>query len=177
MQKKPEQPKWFLEPLDKARHNRAAFSCGKEPLDRYLQQQANQDLQKKVAAVMVLTPDGTTIAGYYTLSQYSIELGTLPQTTVKKLKLPRYSELPATLLGTLAVSSKFRGQGIGELLLMEALKRSLDQSRSIASMAVVVDAKDEEAKAFYIRYGFIELPDHPDRLFLPMKTVQQMFEG
>lgn len=176
MREKPGPPKWIFEPLDKTRHNRAAFSCGKEPLDRYLQQQANQDLQKKVAAVMVLTPDGTTIAGYYTLSQYSIELGILPQTTVKKLKLPRYPELPATLLGRLAVSSKFRGQGVGELLLMEALKRSLDQSRSIASMAVVVDAKDAEVKAFYGRYGFIELPDTPHRLFLPMKTIQQMFE-
>ena len=175
MKEKAEKPKWIVEPLDKNKHNRAAFSCGQEPLDRYLQQQANQDLRKKVAAVMVLTADGNTIAGYFTLSQYSIDLGTLPQDAVRKLKLPRYPELPATLLGRLARDSRFRGQGVGGLLLMEALRRSLEQSRSVAAMAVVVDAKDEEARAFYLKYGFIELPDHPQRLFLPMVTIEQMF--
>jgi predicted GNAT family N-acyltransferase len=175
LEQKGKKPKWIFEPLDANKHNRAAFSCGQEPLDRYLQQRANQDLQKRVAAVMVLTPDGTTIAGYYTLSQYAIDLSALPEETVKKLRLPKYSELPATLLGRLARSSQFRGQGVGELLLMEALRRSLQQSQAVASMAVVVDAKDGDAKAFYLKYGFIELPDHPDRLFLPMATIQEMF--
>ncbi len=175
MEQSVEKRRWVFEPLDKNKHNRAAFSCGKEPLDRYIREQANQDLQKKVAAVMVLTCDGSTIAGYYTLSQYSVDAGALPQKTVKKLGLPKYPELPATLLGRLARSSQFRGQKLGELLLMEALRRSLEQSRFIASMAAVVDAKDAEAREFYLGYGFIELSDHPQRLFLPMKTIEAMF--
>ena len=172
-QESEQEPKLKFEPLDKNKHDRAAFSCGVEPLDTYLKRQASQDIDKHVAAVIVLTPDGKTIAGYYTLSQYAIDLVTLPADTVKKL--PKYPELPATLLGRLARSTAYRGQGIGELLLMGALKRALDQSSSIASMAVVVDAKDEQSKAFYVGYGFIELPDHPNRLFLLMKTIEQMF--
>jgi predicted GNAT family N-acyltransferase len=170
-----EKPAFRFEPLDKKKHDRAAFSCEQEPLNTYLKQQASQDLKKRVAAVFVLTPDGKQIAGYYTLSQYAVDAGEFPLEMARKLGLPKYSELPATLLGRLARCSKFKGQGIGELLLMGALKQALDHSKRIASMAVVVDAKDERARAFYKEYGFIELPDHPQRLFLPMETIAQMF--
>jgi predicted GNAT family N-acyltransferase len=168
-----QKPEFRFEPLDKKRHDRAAFSCGTEALDHYLKQQATQDVEERVAAVIVLTPDGKTIAGYYTLSQYAVDLGGLPLAIAKKL--PKYPELPATLLGRLARSIAFRGQGIGELLLMGALKRALNHSKSIASMAVVVDAKDAKGKAFYAGYGFIELPDHARRMFLPMATIAKMF--
>jgi predicted GNAT family N-acyltransferase len=94
---------------------------------------------------------------------------------MRRLGLPKYKELPATLLGRLARSLDFKGQRIGELLLMSALRQALDHSKRIASMAVVVDAKDEAASSFYRGYGFLELPDHPSRLFLPMKTVERMF--
>jgi predicted GNAT family N-acyltransferase len=122
-----------------------------------------------------LTPDGKTIAGYYTLSQYAIEAGELPAELVQQLHLPRYDKLPATLLGRLARSKEFKGRGLGELLLMGAMKRALEHSRNIASVAVVVDAIDENARAFYRRYGFIDTPNHPNRLFQPMKTVAQLF--
>ena len=167
--------KFRIEPFEKGKHDRAAFSCGVEALDNYLKRQASQDLAKRVAAVFVLTPDGRTIAGFYTLSQYRVDLGSLPEEVAKRLRLPKYPELPATLLGRLAVSTSFRGQGLGEILLMGALKRALEQSRSVASMAVVVDAKDDSARDFYLRYGFLAMPDHPRRLFLPMATIAQMF--
>ncbi len=170
-----EKPVFRFEPLDKQKHDRAAFSCEQEPLAAYLKQQAGQDLKKRVAAVFVLTAGGRQIAGYYTLSQYAVDAGELPPEVAGKLGLPKYPELPAALLGRLARSTEFKGQGIGELLLMGALKQALDQSKRIASMAVVVDAKDEKAKSFYKEYGFIELPDHPQRLFLPMETIAQMF--
>lgn len=178
MQERPPEPqprhKFFeFEPLDKNKHDRVAFSCGDEALDKYLKQQASQDLEKRVAAVIVLTPDRKTIAGYYTLSQYAIDLVSLPEDVARKL--PKYRQLPATMLGRLARDTKFKGQGVGELLLMGALKRSLDQSRSVASMAVIVDAKNAKARAFYVEYGFMELPDHPGRLFLPMATIEKMF--
>jgi len=170
-----EKSRFRFEPLDRKKHNRAAFSCGQESLDRYLKEHATQEIKKRVAAVYVLTPDGKTIAGYYTLSQYAVEAGELPPELVQQLRLPKYDKLPATLLGRLARSKEFKGGGLGELLLMGALKRALEHSRNIASVAVVVDAIDENAHVFYRRYGFIDIPNHPNRLFLPIKTVAQLF--
>ena len=164
-----------FEPLDKKQHDRAAFSCEQESLDRYLKERATQEIKKRVAAVYVLTPDGKTIAGYYTLSQYAIEAGELSPALVQQLHLPKYDKLPATLLGRLARSKEFKGRGLGELLLMGALKRALEHSRNIASVAVVVDAIDENARAFYRSYGFIDIPNRPNQLFLPMKTVARLF--
>ena len=170
-----EKPRLRFEPLDKKKHDRAAFSCEQEPLDRYLKERATQEIKKRVAAVYVLTADGKTIAGYYTLSQYAIEAGELPPELVQQLHLPKYDKPPATLLGRLARSKQFKGRGLGELLLMGALKRALEHSRNIASVALVVDAIDENARAFYRRYGFIDIPNRPNRLFIPMKTVAQIF--
>lgn len=123
----------------------------------------------------VLTPDGKTIAGYYTLSQYVFETDEFPQEIVQQLHLPKYERLPATLLGRLARSKEFKGAGLGEILLVDALKRALAHSRNIAAVAVVVDAIDDKARAFYRRYSFVEFPNHDNRLFLPMKTVAQLF--
>jgi predicted GNAT family N-acyltransferase len=127
--------------------------------------------------VFVLSPDGKTIAGYYTLSQYSVDLGTVPQDIARTL--PKYPVVPATLIGRLAVSTVFRGQGLGEILLMDALQRSLTLSRQVASAAVIVDAKDDRAMRFYRKYGFLEMPlEVPNvigRLFLPMTTIEQLF--
>ena len=170
-----DKPKFRFEPLDKKKHNRAAFSCEHESLNAYLKERANQEVKKQVAAVYVLTPDGKTVAGYYTLSQYSIEPGDLPPDLIQKLRLPKYDRLPASLLGRLARAKEFKGQGIGELLLMDALKRALQLSLHIASVAVVVDAIDENARQFYQRYGFINVPDRPHSLFIPMQTIAQLF--
>ena len=126
------EPKLRFEPLDKKKHDRAAFSCAQELLDRYLKEHATQEIKKRVAAVYVLTPDGKTIAGYYTLSQYAVEAGELPPELTQQLHLPKYDKLPATLLGRLARSKEFKGRGLGELLLMGALKRALEHSRNIA---------------------------------------------
>jgi predicted GNAT family N-acyltransferase len=161
-----------FEPLAPA-HDRAAFSCGVERLDTYLHKQAGQDVKRRVAAAFVLTPDGKTIAGYYTLSQYFVELEAVPPEIARRL--PKYPLVPATLLGRLAVSTAFRGARLGELLLMDALSRFLSLTIQIASAAVIVDAKDEGAAAFYKKYGFIELPQVPKRLLLPMATVAKLF--
>jgi len=166
-----DKPKFAFEPLGQ-KHDRAAFSCGVEPLDTYLQKQASQDAKKRAAVPFVLTPDGKTIAGYYTLSQYAIELRDVPQEVAKKL--PKYPLVPATLLGRLAVSFNFRGKGLGGTLLMDALHRSLQLSEQVASSGVLVDAKDD-ARSFYKKYGFIELPKIDKRLFLPMATIEKLF--
>jgi len=168
-----QRPKYVVEPLS-SKHDRAAFSCGVEFLDAYLRKQAGQDLRKHAAVSFVLTPDGITIAGYYTLSQYAVQLGNIPEDVAKKL--PKYPMVPTTLIGRLAVSTAFRGQGHGETLLMDALYRILRHSREVASTGVIVDAKDAAAVTFYKKYGFLELPNVERRLFMPMGTIEALFK-
>jgi len=160
-----------IEPLG-AKHNRAVFSCGIDALDQYLRTQAGQDVSKLAAAVFVITPDGGRIAGFYTLSAHAIHLGELPASAAKKL--PRYPDVPVTLLGRLAVSTDYHGQGVGRLLLVDALRRVLANAREIASAAVVVDAKNDVVRNFYLRHGFVALPAQPNRLFYPVKTIEKL---
>ena len=167
-----EKPAFRIEPLG-LKHDRAAFSCGVDFLDVYLRKQASQDFKKHAAVPFVLTPDGRTIAGYYTLSQYAVQLDHVPPEVAKKL--PRYPVVPTTLIGRLAVSTAFRGQRHGETLLMDALHRILQHSGEVASAGVIVDAKNADAVSFYKKYGFLELPDVERRLFLPMGTVEELF--
>lgn len=165
------EPDFRIEPLG-SKHNREAFTCSSEPLQRYLRNQGKQGARKHAAVVYVLTPDGQTVAGYYTLSQFSVKLDDLPPETAHRLA--KYPDVPATLIGRLVVDDRYRGQGLGEKLLLDALERCLVQSSHIASCVVVVDAKDDQAKAFYRKYGFLELPGIPNRLLLPMATIEQM---
>jgi GNAT superfamily N-acetyltransferase len=163
----------IFEPLGKS-HDRAAFSCGVEALDRYLKHQARQDARNHVAVPFVARYDNSTrIIGYYTLSAFTIEATERAAKLIKHL--PRYEQLPAVLIGRLAVDRDFAGQGFGTLLLMDALHRSLEQSQHMGAMAVVVDAKDDQARSFYEHRDFKRLLDHEYRLYLPMKTIQQLF--
>jgi predicted GNAT family N-acyltransferase len=168
----PNQSKFAIEPLGD-KHDRAAFSCGVEALDSYLHKQAGQDARRHAAVPFVATADGKTIAGYYTLSQYAIQLDAVPDAVAKKL--PKYPMVPTTLLGRLAVSTEFRGRRVGETLLMDALRRSLELSKQVASTGVIVDAKDDSAVSFYTKYGFLDLPKVERRLFLPVGTIEQLF--
>lgn len=173
MEERNDKPKLVFEPLDCSKHDRAAFSCGDDRLDAYIKKQAGQDAEKNLCAVFILTPDGKTIAGFYTLSQHSVELDKIPEVIAKKLT--KYTDVPATLIGRLARSNAYRGAGVGEELLMDALHRCLVNSRQIASWAVVVDAKDEDSAAFYKKFGFREFPRTPMKLFMPMLEIEKMF--
>lgn len=164
---------WSVEPLKKS-HARDAFNCGHAALDRYLQHQARQDAQSQVAAVFVaVTPPGSRVLGFYSLSASHIDAIDLPSEMARKL--PRYPHLPVTLLGRLAIDQSSTGKGLGRFLLLDALYRSLQAAAAIAAMAVVVDAKDDAAMAFYQQYGFAPLSASEGRLFLPMKTVASLF--
>ena len=163
----------YLTTLLETTHEKAKFSCGKSMLDNYIQKQAKQDVKGKVSACFVKSDNGKEIKGYYTLSNGSIPRSQLPESIIKQL--PKYKDLPVTLLGRLAVDNKFQGQKLGKLLLIDALKRSYDAaSSSTASMAVIVDPIDQEADDFYAKYGFMSLPDST-RMFIPMQTVEQLF--
>lgn len=159
-------------PLDPS-HKKQGFTCGNELLDRYLQKQAKQDVKRKLSACFILADEEGQIKGYYTLSNAGIAKQDVPEDVQKKLP-PSYQSLPVTLLGRLAVSENFQGQGLGSLLLIDALKRSYIVSEQIDSMAVIVDPIDEQATKFYQKYGFILLPTS-GKMFLPMKTIGGLF--
>ncbi len=161
-------------PLAKG-HDRSAFDCGNEDLNRYLRQQARQDADKRVAVPFVLVEPGSPVVrGFYTLCASVIALNELPPETMKKL--PRYGQLPVTLLGRLAVDCTAKGRGVGEFLLVDALRRCLEGARHIGAMAVIVDAKDEAAAGFYRHFDFLPFQASPRRLFLPMAQVAQLFD-
>lgn len=161
------------EPLN-SKHKKADFSCGLEMLDNYIHKQASQDIKRKLSACFVIKePETDLIKGYYTLSNSNIPLEVIPNEIRRKLP-SAYKAIPTTLLGRLAIDTKYQGQGIGKLILVDALKRS-ELSKIIGSLAVVVDPIDQNAEKFYEKYGFIKLPDSK-KMFLPMKTIGQLFE-
>ena len=125
-----------------------------------------------MAAPFVLLLTDGTIAGYYTLSSTSVQLPELPEQVVRKL--PRYPLVPATLLGRLAVDRRQQGKGYGRFLLADALFRAA--RNEIASFAVIVDAKDDNARRFYERESFLPFPDQPMRLFRPMADIRRLFD-
>ena len=159
-----------VEPLG-PHHDRTSFASGVEPLDRYLRSQAGQDARKNMAAPFVLVLPNGAVGGYYTLSATAVKLADLPDQTVRRL--PRYPLVPATLLGRLAVDRRFQGRGYGRFLLADALCRIARSE--IASVAVIVDAKDEAARRFYERESFLPFADQPMKLFRPVVDIKQLF--
>lgn len=163
-----------VEALTKS-HGRDGFTCGVAVLDRYLHQQARQDAEKRVAAPFVLVGEaGPQVLGYYTLSASIVTVDQLPAATAKRL--PRYPQMPVTLLGRLAIDRSVRGVGLGEFLLTDALAKSFDATETIASMAVIVDAKDQAAEDFYRHFGFQPLEGQLRRLFVSMKHIEDMLK-
>jgi predicted GNAT family N-acyltransferase len=163
----------MIELLDK-KHNLKDFDCGKELLNNYLKNQAGQDVRRKLAACFVLSEKETNnVAGYYTLSNNSIPLSNFPEHIQKKLP-KSYHSIPTSLLGRLAIDKKFKGKGIGKILLIDALKRSYEISKEVGSFAVVVDPIDEEAEKFYAKFDFIKLPDS-EKMFIATRTLEELF--
>jgi len=153
--------------LDTASHDRGQFTCGQPALDRYLREQVSQDIRRRVAACFVAVAEQSRIAGYYTLAAASVPLNDLPASV--RRQLPRYPAVPAVRMGRLAVDAEFKGQGLGGVLLVDALRRAARSE--IPAVAMIVDAKDEQAAAFYRHHGFMTLADSPLTLFLPLAGV------
>lgn len=161
-----------FEPLGK-HHDRAAFACGNDRIDAYLKKIAAQDERRNLARVFVLRGrEPSHIAGFHSLTNTKIDIGELPEASAKKL--PHGRVIPGALIGQLARSLDYKGQSIGEILLVDALKRIIDASETSAVFAIVVDAIDELAVVFYEKYGFIKFPKTPNRLFLPIETARQL---
>ena len=152
--------------------SRDGFDCGVDVLNRYLKEGAGQDARRRVAAPFVAVDASGVVVGFYTLSATSVLLGDLPPGLKKRL--PRYPSIPATLLGRLATELSVRGSGLGRFLLADALHRAVRSE--IASFAVVVDAKDDSAVAFYERESFQPLPESPRRLIRRMADIAVLFD-
>lgn len=144
--------------------NRKTFHCTSELLNHYFQKTVSQDVKRKLSSCFVAENEQGEIVGFYTLAATGICLDLLPESEAKKL--PKYPLIPCVLLGRLAVDERFTGQGLGRVLLVDAIQRV---SRSdIAAFAVMVEAKDESAKLFYEKMGFQALIDEPLRLFFKL---------
>ena len=166
-----DEPQLTVEPLG-PHHDRASFSCGEPSLDRYIRRQASQDARRRVARVFVAPGEPPErIAGYYTLTAASFEKDDLPAEVARRL--PHYP-VPAAVIGRLAVDLRSQGSGLGEVLLLDAIHRIVRVGDTIGVYAVVVDVLHERAGAFYERYGFLPFPSQPLRLYLPLRTFEQL---
>lgn len=154
-------------PLDFAA-DRKPFCSRSEALNRYFHTQVSQDSRRRVAACFTAVAADGVIAGYYALASASVPLSKLPEAVGKKL--PRYPSVPAVLLGRLAVDGRHSGRGLGGILLADALLRAA--RAEIAAFALIVDAKDGDAAAFYRHFGFLPFPDRADKLFYPLSSFK-----
>lgn len=154
-------------------HDRQAFSCGVESLDRYLHNQAGQDARRFANGVFILVEPAMpeTVLGYYTLCATALPPGEVPDAAKKHI--PRYPLISATLIGRLAIAVGRQGQRLGAILLADALHRTLASAATVGSSMVVVDASDEGAAAFYGAHGLVRLPESL-RLILPIRALERM---
>jgi ribosomal protein S18 acetylase RimI-like enzyme len=160
----------FLIEVLSSSHDRESFSCGVAALDRYLRNQAMQDVRRRATACYVAVEiSGAQIAGYYTLSAAGIPLADMPAKLAKRL--PRYPSVPVARLGRLAVDQAYRGRKLGSALLWDAVERSLRSE--VAVFALVVDAKDDQSEAFYRHHGFVSFGSQPRQLVLPLTKLRQ----
>jgi GNAT superfamily N-acetyltransferase len=165
-------PDLAIEPLA-PHHDREGFTCGIESLDRYFRTQASQDVRRKANGVFVLVglAEPSAVLGYYTLCATALPQGDVP--VAARRHIPRYPLVSATLIGRLAVAAGHQRQGLGALLLADAVQRAYASASTVGASMLVVDAISEQAAAFYEANGFTRLPESL-RLVLPMQTVGRL---
>jgi ribosomal protein S18 acetylase RimI-like enzyme len=157
-----------VEPLSR-RHDRGSFDCGNEDLNVFLKQFAGQNEERGLSRTFVITEAGAAqVTGYYNISSGAVGFQEMPER-----RLPRYP-IPVVHLGRLAVGSRCQGQGLGEFLLIDVLRRAQAASEQIGVYAVEVRAIDAAARAFYLKYGFTELKDDALHLYLPMAVIRRL---
>ncbi|TLU84809.1 MAG: GNAT family N-acetyltransferase [Chlorobium sp.] len=165
-----EQPPFSVIPLSKD-NVREGFCSGSEALDHYFSAQVGQDIKRNITNCFIAVDNvNQQTAGYYTLSAAQIPLPGLPKEIARKM--PRYDAVPASRIGRLAVDRRYQGKGIGSALIADALLRS--SHSSMAVYALLVDAKNEQAEAFYLHHGFIPCIGALHTLFLPLKTISKI---
>lgn len=163
---------YSIELLSRA-HDRERFDCGSEPLNAYFRHTARQHTERGISRTFVLVDETARepkpVLGYFTLNICQIRAEQLPLELARKL--PR--DVAGLKLGRLAIASNWQRQGFGQMLLVAAMKKVIEVFQSAGGIGLFVDAKDEEAKRYYERFGFVPLPDNPLQLFLPLQTLRQ----
>ncbi len=153
-------------------HNRASFDCGKAPLNEWLQRFASQYGRRDLARTYVAVREGDPrVLGYYAISNHLVRYDLLPEEQAKGLPT---IDIPVVLLGRLAVDKTAQGQGLGQYLLIDALRRVAHISEQIGVRAVEVDALDDQARQFYLKFGFVPLLGHQRHLFLPLHVIRKL---
>lgn len=165
---------WRVEPL-KREHDRDRFECGEPALDEYLARFARQNQESGVARTFVAVGEAQPgrVLGYYSLAVGAIDKANLPAAASRRF--PNFP-LPIARLARLAVDRSQQGTGLGEGLLLDALSRCLRVAEEVGIIAVLIDAKHERAKAFYARYEFDSLPDHPLTLWMSLPALRKLFD-
>ncbi|MBW3543212.1 MAG: GNAT family N-acetyltransferase [Planctomycetes bacterium] len=162
---------WQIERLDRS-HERSQFDCGVAVLNDWLRKLVSQYEKRDLARTYVaVEPGDTLVRGYYAISNHRVSYDALPDDQAKGLP---HIDVPVVLLGRLAVDQSMQGQGLGEYLLLDALRRASYIADQIGVRAVEVDAIDDAAQAFYVKYGFVPLRDDERHLFLPMRVIRQL---
>lgn len=160
--------------LNKNKHDRTKFDCGETALNNYLKQVAGQHDNKDLSRTYVLTSpqNESQIKGFYSLALCQVDLSELPPNIAKKYSNGMY----CTLIGRLAVSKSNQRQGLGSLLLMDAIKNAVLSSELVPKPMIIVEAKNEIARDFYKDFGFSEFPKQSNKLYLPQKEAKAMLE-
>lgn len=159
-----------IEPLGR-QHDRAGFDCGSSELNNYLRSTARQHLERGLSRTFVLIDEKapTSIVGFFTLTSCEIRVETLPVKYAKKYP----HRAPAAKLARLAVQVEKQRQGLGSLMMVDAMQRIIAVAEHLGVIGFFVDAKNDKAQVFYKQFGFLELPDNPLELFLPIATLRQ----
>jgi len=154
----------FIVEILRSQHDRTSFACGVAALDRYFREIVSQDIRRRLSNCFVAVDPNATVAGHYTFAATAVPLTELPAEQTRRL--PRYPSVPAGLIGRLAVDRRFQGQGVGSVMIVDAVARAMRADTAI--YALVVDAKDDAALRFYVHHGFQPFHSHPMTLFLPL---------
>jgi GNAT superfamily N-acetyltransferase len=162
---------WVIEPLDPG-HDRADFSCGHASLDDFLKKYAGQYARRKLGTTYVAIVAGERrVLGYYTLAPSHFAFAHAPAELLKGL--PKHP-VPSLLLARLAVTQSEHGKGLGQCLLLDAFERCLRVAREVAFRAIAVEASDDQAAAFYTKYGLLPFPSDPHHLAIAVETVEEV---
>lgn len=162
---------WIAERLGK-HHDRTRFDCGNPRLNEWLTQRAGQFDRRDLARTYVAVhPGEPQVLGYYAVSSHAVRHEALPSDQAKGLP---HIDVPVVLLGRLAVDRSEQGKGLGSFLLIDALRRARHLAEHVGVRAVEVDAIDDAARRFYLRYGFVAFKDDPRHLFLPMTVIRKL---
>lgn len=161
-----------VEPFDRRRHDRTAFSCGVDRIDNFLKITAGNHADQDHGKVYVACgPSSDAVVGFYAISPHCIDLTTLPEEARKRL--PRQPRVSAIYLSMVGVDKSLQGRGMGAFLMMSALKKCVEGANIIGGHFVVLDAINEDAARMYRRIGFVDLPSQPNRMLIAMQTVRK----